>query len=283
MDIQMPVLDGIGATKMMRESNHLSELPIIAMTAHAFEEEKKRCFDAGMNAHISKPIVPANLYETLAEWLKVDTYIQLSEEQGDECRSADSHYGLCLEDISMMDLSQALLLLGDSRELLTESLCLFAKDYAQATQALETLIEQSDLEGALRYAHTLKGLTATFAMSSLSQGFADIEKALSQPSLEGEPLVFSESFKQDFEEMIGLVSVFCAQNATEQSLSQADWSDVKSTLLAHLANFRGDSLDYFEAHRSLFEANLPVHLYRRLSNALQNIDFDEATKVIHET
>ena len=58
MDVMMPVVDGITATKMIRamERDDAHSIPIIAVTANAFEEDAKKCIDAGMNAHIAKPI-----------------------------------------------------------------------------------------------------------------------------------------------------------------------------------------------------------------------------------
>ena len=63
MDIQMPNMDGYQATQCIRHLNDKkkAEIPIIAMTANAFEEDKKRAFDAGMNEHIAKPIDIENL------------------------------------------------------------------------------------------------------------------------------------------------------------------------------------------------------------------------------
>jgi CheY-like chemotaxis protein len=68
MDVQMPVMDGIEATRKIREQGF--SLPIIAMTAHAMDEEKQRCLRAGMNDHVSKPMDPDSFYETLAQWTK---------------------------------------------------------------------------------------------------------------------------------------------------------------------------------------------------------------------
>lgn len=67
MDIQMPVLNGLDATRKIRASERedLKELPIIAMTANAFEEDVKRSREAGMNTHFSKPIDAKLLYQTL--------------------------------------------------------------------------------------------------------------------------------------------------------------------------------------------------------------------------
>ena len=68
MDIQMPNMDGYEATRIIRqfEDKRLSEIPIIAMTANAFAEDRKQAFDAGMNGHIAKPINAEDLKTTLA-------------------------------------------------------------------------------------------------------------------------------------------------------------------------------------------------------------------------
>ena len=72
MDIQMPVMDGYTATKEIRalENADLANIPIIAMTANAFEEDKKKAFESGMNGHIAKPIDVDTLFTTLKQIIK---------------------------------------------------------------------------------------------------------------------------------------------------------------------------------------------------------------------
>jgi CheY-like chemotaxis protein len=65
MDVQMPVMDGLVATRAIRELPGRQTLPIIAMTANAFEEDRRRCLEAGMNDHVSKPIDPDRFRATL--------------------------------------------------------------------------------------------------------------------------------------------------------------------------------------------------------------------------
>jgi PAS domain S-box-containing protein len=69
MDIQMPNLNGIDATRAVRTLPGYEYTPILAMTANAFEEDRQRCIEAGMNEHIGKPVDPDMLYETLLKWL----------------------------------------------------------------------------------------------------------------------------------------------------------------------------------------------------------------------
>ena len=66
----MPDMDGFTATRLLRGDPRLQNLPIIAMTAHALVEERQRCLDAGMNDHVSKPIDPDALFDTLLRWVK---------------------------------------------------------------------------------------------------------------------------------------------------------------------------------------------------------------------
>ena len=70
MDMQMPLLDGVDACKAIRLCPGRANTPILAMTANAFEEDRQRCFEAGMNDHIAKPVDPDLLFETLFKWLQ---------------------------------------------------------------------------------------------------------------------------------------------------------------------------------------------------------------------
>ncbi len=69
MDVQMPVMDGLDATRAIRRSAVDPQVPILAMTANAFAEERERCLDAGMNDHVAKPVVAEHLFSTLHFWL----------------------------------------------------------------------------------------------------------------------------------------------------------------------------------------------------------------------
>ena len=69
LDLNMPQMNGIEATRIIRALPAYADTPILAMTANAFAEDRQVCLDAGMDDHIGKPVDPDKLYETLLQWL----------------------------------------------------------------------------------------------------------------------------------------------------------------------------------------------------------------------
>ena len=69
MDVQMPHMDGLEATRVIRSLAGRQDVPIVALTANAYEEDRQRCLDAGMNDHLGKPVEPARLFAAMIKWL----------------------------------------------------------------------------------------------------------------------------------------------------------------------------------------------------------------------
>ena len=69
MDMQMPVMDGLTATRHLRQNPAWANLPVLAMTANAMSRDRDLCLEAGMNGHLAKPIDPDELFATLLQWI----------------------------------------------------------------------------------------------------------------------------------------------------------------------------------------------------------------------
>ena len=172
MDIQMPEMDGILATKSIRErekSTH-GHIPIIAMTAHAMKGDRARCIAAGMDGYVTKPI---NLEEVTAAIL---TALHITPE-GDNDTSLDKRNGKMLERSEVLwDMSRTLEQLGGDETLLQEVMEIFLDQAPKHLAALRLAVAQGQAETVETTAHTLKGELGYLGIPEISQRASEIEE-----------------------------------------------------------------------------------------------------------
>lgn len=185
MDVQMPEMDGIEATGIIRRRWTADQLPVIAMTAHAYEEERQRCFSAGMNDHIAKPVDPLVLVRTLNQWLKSDrsTAKIAAQPAPAEARQASD----LPAELPPFGLDAALRRVNGKVKLLRKLIVNFGTSYANVTQTLSDLIESGQTEEARRFAHTLKGVAGSLELPGVQALAADIERRIAAGDREGLP------------------------------------------------------------------------------------------------
>ncbi len=180
MDIQLPVMDGLTACRILRADPAHREVPIIAMTAHAMIGDREKSLEAGMNDHLAKPIDATRLYQTLLAWLPAGdrggslavTFRGPSELESTQRLPAilpGIDVGACLRRFNGNHASARRVLLA-ARE-----------DFERAASQMRACVygkRQGDRENALRLAHTIRGLAATLTAESLSQAILALETAI---------------------------------------------------------------------------------------------------------
>ena len=180
MDLQMPIMDGLTATRMIRSlPGAAARLPIFAMTANVFREDAEKCRDAGMNAHLGKPIDPPGLIGLLNACLDqsdFDPACWLSEDTKTEPAAA----ALKADDDRTFNMSTALDYMQGSQSLLKRAITLFLEERDESMNDLAQALLENRFPDARRIAHTLKGSAATLGGQALRETAALMEKLAEQ-------------------------------------------------------------------------------------------------------
>ncbi|HEY8025077.1 MAG TPA: response regulator [Burkholderiaceae bacterium] len=221
MDLQMPEMDGIEATRVLRADRRFDVLPIVAMTAHATTADRTRCFSAGMNDHLAKPIDPDELFQTIEQWCParargtalVDAAremaaLQLEAEPGE----------LAIEGV---DVAGGVRRAMGNRKLYLQMLGHFRNDQGDMVGRLRQALEEGDRIVAERVAHTLKG-SAGLIGASFVQGLAgEVEMALRRGARERvlQPLV--EQLDLDMQALLQQLSPEALESLVQSELGRS--------------------------------------------------------------
>ncbi len=173
MDMQMPVMDGITATRAIRAQARFAGLPIVAMTANALPAERQACLEAGMNDFVTKPVMPEDLKRALAACLPEHPATnpeKPAEAPADEAPEAGA--------AAVFDLEVALKFVKGKRELLLRLLDNFVRSQVGVMVQLRDGVAAGDAAVVLRAAHTLRGMAGTLGATALSAAAEGVEMPL---------------------------------------------------------------------------------------------------------
>ncbi len=280
MDIQMPVMDGYDATREIRRRYNRNRVPIIAMTAHALQEERERCLASGMNEHLTKPIAVEKLYEQIAR-LTDRTPAPLSETVAAE---QTPHSELTLPDnLPGITLEAALARVNGNTRLLVQLLRLFAQEHQGLTSEIRHLIEERDSASAARMVHGLKGVAGNLAAERLHSAASNLEQALKHDDHKALPSLLS-LFEAALLEVCRTAASLTDNTAMPDGATGGSTGEIGPLLteLQHLLEIH--SLDVSTPLRQL-HGLLPPGEARTLADALtdavQRLDYQKALMLLH--
>jgi signal transduction histidine kinase/CheY-like chemotaxis protein/HPt (histidine-containing phosphotransfer) domain-containing protein len=176
MDMQMPVMDGISATKAIRSNPRFASLPIIAMTANAMDRDRDACLAAGMNDHLAKPIEPEKLFAALLKWIpRRAAAAAASVAAAPEVAPVGASAALVIPGI---DTATALKRTGGNPKRYESLLSRFADSQSGAISEIRAALAAQDSPTAKRMAHSLKGASANLGATGLSEVASKAEAAI---------------------------------------------------------------------------------------------------------
>ncbi|OIR10616.1 signal transduction histidine-protein kinase BarA [mine drainage metagenome] len=163
MDMQMPVMDGITATREIRKNPALANLPIIALTANVYVSEQNAFLAAGMNDHIGKPLDPDRLIATLAKWIHPARLAESASPPPVAAASAP----VSLPDLPGVKVAESVRRIGGNIGLYYSLLEKFRINQKDAARNIRDALASNDPKTAERLAHTLRGIAGTLGAEYL--------------------------------------------------------------------------------------------------------------------
>nr|WP_255429407.1 PAS domain S-box protein [Ramlibacter albus] len=193
MDMQMPVMDGIEATRALREQARFANLPILAMTANALARDRDRCLDAGMNDFISKPIEPQQLQRAVRKWLRATVRPRAAAPAVD----ADG-----LPVVPGLDAALGLKRMMGKTALYESMLARYADGQRDVPVQLRAALAAGDTATAQRLAHTSKGVSATIGAMQVAAAAEALEHALRDGCETQRALALTDAFESQLRPLV---------------------------------------------------------------------------------
>ncbi len=189
MDMQMPIMDGLTATRLIRNDDQLKELPVLAMTANATTDDRARALESGMNDHIAKPINPRQLFDALIRWIP-----PIEQEDGDASHAVASSPEVAgpaetdeMPVLPGFEVGEGVRRVGGSVSAYTRVVRKFAENQAGAVDEIRAAIQAGDDELAVRTAHSLKGASGALGAVGVQEAAAALEANLKADPQNADP------------------------------------------------------------------------------------------------
>ena len=279
MDMQMPVMDGIAATIEIRKQSKFNELPIIAMTANAMQQDKDRCLQAGMNDHVSKPIHPETLYLALLKWIApIAQDIQ-------PVTPVVTHptQDIALPVIGGLDVNLGLSRVVGKKPLYLSMLKKYVDNQGNVAGALRHALAQQDFSTAERIAHSARSVNGNIGAMKLhdlaqeiellirtAAPMAQIETKINLFSVEQTPLI--EALKS---------SISSTTPIKENVIIDTSKSTAVLNRLVELLNDDDiDALAFLDYNRELLLFSLGETVFDMLDTAVNQFHFEQALELI---
>lgn len=184
MDVQMPVMDGLQATAAIRQLPGWQTVPIIAMTANAYGEDRQKCLNAGMNDHLPKPVSPDLLYGMLINWLEPvqrnaeDPTRALRSEPSTSQPQVPHPFAARIEQLSAipgLDVVAGLQMLQGDQDLYIRITGQFVDLHEHESTKILQELQNHDLKTIQHVAHTLRGSAGTLGAKAIQEAAAGLE------------------------------------------------------------------------------------------------------------
>jgi two-component system sensor histidine kinase/response regulator len=278
MDMQMPVLDGLNATRAIRALPGKRDLPIVAMTANALLADRERCREAGMVDVVVKPIEPDVLFRTLLRWIEPTGVAPVAA--GSRAAAVAPQVDLNLAGV---DVAAGLRRVLGKHSLYLELLHRFLAGQCHLLSQLRAALAVGELDKAELLAHSCKGVSATIGADTVAQAADALEQALRAKRPHHELQVCLDDLTEPLEALLAQLreKLPCAVKADPIAVDVVELQQICRHLDDLLGDFDAQSLPYFATHAGALRGAF-ANSFQKLESAVKRYDFERARVCLRE-
>ncbi|NVO06113.1 MAG: response regulator, partial [Rhodoferax sp.] len=292
MDMQMPVMDGVTASRLIREVHSAEQLPIVAMTANAMKADRERCLNAGMNGFITKPINPDALWKVLLTWVKErDDWGQPplpKQPPADAPLPPSDALMQALQQVDGLDMGLGLSRTNHNPAFYVSLLRKFIAAHQDCATRIRQALQQADLEDAERRAHTLKGVAGNLGASTLQNSADRLESVLKTQAAQAVLEAALADTAQALERLVNglkavpgmLTEATASARRTLSAAERAQATELLARLVTLLRQDDPSALELWEANAVVLRAMVPDA--EKMETALGGFDFEQALQALEE-
>jgi len=284
MDMQMPVMDGVTAAIELRKDARWKDLPVVAMTANAMEQDKEKCLAAGMNGHVAKPIDPDELFRALLQWIEPQPAMdnkaakkkpaRIKSQTGEEQAMPD------LPVIPDLDVKLGLQRVLGKRSLYISMLRKYVMNQYETPAEIRAALDAGDRVTAERLAHSAKGVSGNIGASRLQKMAAELEKMIREGADNNAIKEKLSPFAATQGAMIASLEKALPEEEKVSRLSaapdMAKVTDVVQKLAALLGEDDSEASDILEENLDLLHFALGSASFSQVDGAIKQYDFEKA-------
>jgi two-component system sensor histidine kinase/response regulator len=273
MDVQMPVMDGLTATRAIRRVPSLETLPIVAMTAGVMASDKDECIDAGMNDHVSKPIEPDAFFSALLKW--IPHRLKIEDRNSDATQTGATP----LAEIPGLDTHAGLRRVLGKHESYIALLRKFISGQVGAPKTIRAALREDEFETAERAAHTLKGVSGTIGATEIQEKAELLEAAINERRDSSSQETMILELETRLSKLIDhLTAAIPVEEISHITSTDVDWQMVENVvdgLESLLLDDAAEATEYFTEHASLIQAAFGTNA-NTIERSVSNFDFETA-------
>ena len=290
MDNRMPVMDGIDATKAIRKISCLRDIPIIAISADAIEEDKEHFLNAGINDYMTKPININQFFSVLKKWLKPlnETILETELQETNSVKDENCNF---LIEIDGVDINEGAQRLCGNKKLYIKMLIKFCHDNEQLILQIEQAIKAKEYDVSLNLLHSLKGTSGNLSIISVYNSVVELETKIKQ-GISYDYVKLFDNIADNFKKVLAAVYDFERKNqgivSTKNSLEEgivdkSEILDCLSKLKDYLQDYDSRAVKYMEEIKGKLTEFLDESDLGNIEEKVTKYEFDIALTYINAT